>query len=307
MSVSICNVAINDQGKELTPHGDALFPVACYDEDFLQHLVPWHWHDDFEVILITEGCAHINVEHQCIPVHAGNALVINAGILHSVNGGIPEAAHCHSMVFHPRLIGGSIDSVFWHQLVLPMTESTALHWLLLTPSLPWQADTIADLTQAWEAMATMPKHFELTIRHLLSRAFITLTENLPIQTRVPAAKDRLAANRTKEMMQYIHQHYAEELSLKQIANCVALSESVCLRSFRRMIGTTPIQYLLQYRIEKAAALLTTTDDKIKDIALASGFSDFSYFTKCFRRFKACTPVAYRGRLTHPSKSADAPH
>lgn len=295
MGLSNCEVITNSSGKELTAHGIAMFPLACYDEDFSRHLVPWHWHDDFEIILITEGCAHIMVENQCVPVKAGNAILVNSGLLHSVNAGLPEPAHCHSIVFHPRLIGGSIDSIFWQKLVHPITEGQPFHWLLLDAACPWQAEVIDSFDRAWQAALLMPEHFEITIRYLLSCAFYTLIKNLPTQEQDVSEKDRLAAERTKAMMQYIHEHYTEETTLSQIAGSAAISESVCLRSFRRAIGVSPIQYILQYRLERAAELLSATDAKAKDIALAVGFSDFSYFTKVFRKVKGCTPIEYRKR------------
>ena len=57
------------------------------------------------------------------------------------------------------------------------------------------------------------------------------------------------------------------------------SESACLRSFRQLLGTTPIQYVKQYRIEKDAGLLLTTRLRTGEIGAECGFNDLSYFTK----------------------------
>lgn len=54
-----CNLKTNKQGREINDHGSALFPIACYDEDLSSDPVPWHWHDELEAIVITEGCAII--------------------------------------------------------------------------------------------------------------------------------------------------------------------------------------------------------------------------------------------------------
>ena len=56
------------------------------------------------------------------------------------------------------------------------------------------------------------------------------------------------------MLRFVEEHYAEELTVERIAASVALSESACLRSFRQMLGITPIQYVKQFRVEKAAEL-----------------------------------------------------
>ncbi len=59
----------------------------------------------------------------------------------------------------------------------------------------------------------------------------------------------------KQMLRFVEEHYSEELTVQLIADSVALNESACLRSFRQMLGITPIQYVKQYRVEKAAELL----------------------------------------------------
>ncbi len=59
------------------------------------------------------------------------------------------------------------------------------------------------------------------------------------------------------------------------------------------MSISPIQYLREYRLQKAAELLLVTDDKIKTIALNCGFNDMSYFTKSFKEFKGMLPGDYR--------------
>ena len=72
-----------------------------------------------------------------------------------------------------------------------------------------------------------------------------------------------------------------------------MSESECLRCFRAMLGTTPIQYVKQLRIQKAAELLLSTGRRVADIAAQCGFQDASYFTRTFREHRGCSPAEYR--------------
>lgn len=293
MTLRVCEVETDMHGRELTTHGMPMFPIACYVENYAIQLVPWHWHDDFEVILITEGCAHIDVENTSILLRQGNAILVNSGVLHSVNCGMPENAQGHAIVFHPRLIGGSVDSIFWQKLIDPIARNKSFRFQQFDAAVPWQADVIADFSAAWSAFAEEGEDYENYIRYRLSRAFRSLNRNQQMPPVKESAQDGIAAERTKIMMQYIHAHYTEEIVLEEIATCAAVSKSVCLRCFRQIIGITPIRYLLQYRIEKAADLLRTTEKKSNEIAISCGFSDISYFTKRFREWKGCTPLEYR--------------
>lgn len=95
------------------------------------------------------------------------------------------------------------------------------------------------------------------------------------------------------MLEYIHANYGQEVTVDQIASAAAVSERECMRCFKNTIGTTPMQYLKQYRVQTAMRLLSTTDNLVGDIGCACGFADMSYFSKTFRELQGCTPSAYR--------------
>jgi signal transduction histidine kinase/AraC-like DNA-binding protein/ABC-type sugar transport system substrate-binding protein len=97
----------------------------------------------------------------------------------------------------------------------------------------------------------------------------------------------------RRAMAYVHTHYAEQVSLKEIATHVGLSEQHLIRSFRKEIGITPIDYLKRYRIRKAKALLELGNQSITEVALEVGFSDSSYFARVFRGEVGVSPSAYR--------------
>ena len=87
----------------------------------------------------------------------------------------------------------------------------------------------------------------------------------------------------------------EELSVRDIADSASISESECLRCFRKILDTSPIAYLKTYRLQRAAELLETTSRKVSDIAAQCGFGEMSYFAKSFREIYRCTPSQYRSR------------
>lgn len=293
MPLSPCDTTVDSQGRELLEHGTVAFPVACYHDDLRENEVPWHWHEELEAAVITEGCAIVAAGNQKYTIHAGEGFFINSGILHGCWDIDTSACRFHSVVFHPRLVGGSIDSVFFQKYVLPLTENHYLESIHLTPSVPWQAEVLKSIEDGWQACVLEPVCFEFTVRNALSKLFILLQSNLPVISSTPSEKVMRDGERIKLMLQFIHEHYGDELNTAGIAGSASISESECLRCFHNTIGTTPIQYVRQYRLQQVCQLLASTQEKIADIAARCGFQDISYFTKIFRETKGMVPSEYR--------------
>lgn len=86
MALSVCGPVFTDQrGRELVEHGTPLFPVACYHDNIRDAEVPWHWHDELEVLVIEAGAAHVSVNGTDHLVKQGEGLFINAGALLSMS------------------------------------------------------------------------------------------------------------------------------------------------------------------------------------------------------------------------------
>src|SRR5918999_4870994 len=102
----------------------------------------------------------------------------------------------------------------------------------------------------------------------------------------------------------IDMRYAEPLDIDALARAAHASPWHFVRSFARAFGETPHQYLLTRRMERAAALLRTTDHSVARICLEVGLSSVGSFTSSFKRVHGCTPTAYRA--AHPPAADRAP-
>ncbi len=293
MALAPCNTTVDHTNRELVEHGTTAFPIACYHDDLGKEEVPWHWHEELEAVVVASGCCTVAAGKEKFLVRAGEGFFVNSGILHGCWDLDGSGCRFHSLVFHPRLVGGSLDSVFYQNYILPLTENHQLEGIHLTPGISWQKEALQAIEDTWQAGVSEPFGYEFRMRSCLSELVLLLTGNVSRSRQVLSPKAIRDGERIKTMLQYIHDHCAEPLDTRSIAASASLSESECLRCFRSAIGTTPIQYVRQYRISQAAQLLTTTDDRIADIAERCGFGDVSYFTKTFREIKGCAPMQYR--------------
>jgi AraC-like DNA-binding protein len=101
-------------------------------------------------------------------------------------------------------------------------------------------------------------------------------------------------------------HYAESVSVADMARAAQLSRAHFSREFRRTFGESPHQYLLTRRLERAAALLRTTDWSVARICLAVGTQSQATFTTAFRTHFGQTPTAYRTRFKPAAAMAVVP-
>ncbi|MBO7252570.1 MAG: helix-turn-helix transcriptional regulator, partial [Oscillospiraceae bacterium] len=135
--------------------------------------------------------------------------------------------------------------------------------------------------------------FELEVRGALTRLLCQLERHRPPEEPAKARHILRDNERIRMMMNYVQQHYAEDLTTAQIAGSAMISISECLRCFHNTIGMTPIAYLKRYRIRQAVEALADPRKKISQIAIECGFQEMSYFAKAFREIMGVTPSQYR--------------
>jgi len=92
---------------------------------------------------------------------------------------------------------------------------------------------------------------------------------------------------------YIETNIQKPINLDELAQIAEMSKRSFIRAFHAAVGSSPISYLIQLRVNRAAELLRSTDDSITDIALQAGFSDGNYFTRQFRKALGASPRDYR--------------
>ena len=102
-----------------------------------------------------------------------------------------------------------------------------------------------------------------------------------------------SSERLAPVVEYMHQNYAYEITLAELAALLPMSEGQFCRVFKQVMKLSPMQYLMRYRILQSCRMLQDTDKKVGEIANLSGFNNISYFNKVFLNTIGCTPKEYR--------------
>lgn len=107
--------------------------------------------------------------------------------------------------------------------------------------------------------------------------------------------DSRALLRIAQAISHLETNYREPIELDSLAEIAHMSKRSFIRAFQAATGISPIAYLIQLRVNRAANLLQRTDDSVTEIAFKVGFNDSNYFTRQFRKLSGTTPRTYRQR------------
>lgn len=286
---------VSDTYHELREHGDVAFPLGDYQTTERSHDAPWHWHEEYELSVMQKGEVPFSVGTDNITLKEGDVIFINTGILHAQSTSQASGTFCkRDIVFHGRLIYGSKYSVFWHRYVAPVAKAgVTLPYLHLRRDVPWEAAAIRHALEVLRLVEERPGGYEFDIRYHLSKIFVLISENIQRLEQIRDAENFQELLHAKKMLGFIQENYPENITLKDLARCSSLCEREVQRTFQNIIHQSPIQYLIQYRIEKACQMLDSGESSIIEISNSCGFSSPSYFSKTFKKLIGCQPREYR--------------
>lgn len=282
------------------------YPVHVYFLELAKmhmHHVEWQWHPELEIIIVNHGEVNFLTNDSSNSFHAGQGVVINSNVMHSVEP-LSEDANCsmYSIVFHPAFLFGYGDVLMVDKYLTPVITSSSFQYLLLDQEDPSQSQLLDSINGVIADNLIKKFGYELSTKAKLCDFWVNLIALVaPAQNTSSKLSHSISQDesRSKKMILYIEEHYAEKVTLDDLAASVHISKSECCRCFKRALNLTPVEFLMKYRISVAATMIQTKDvqaDSFSSLAFAVGFNNASYFNKVFRQYLGCTPSEYRKRV-----------
>ncbi len=296
MGLSYSTDKTDETGKELLTYGTPDFPIAFFDDDLTTVKVPWHWHDELEIVVILSGKVSVFIAGCELNLKAGEGYFANSSILHSEELR-SKTGWQHCMVFDPRVLA-TPDDIIWNTYVSPILSHENMPFIKLSPEIPWQKEILSLAEKAWISGAHEKADYPLTVRSSLSRITSLIVNNVSTEAEHPfTSKTQKDEFRIKKTLYYVETHFREQITIENIAASADISVSTLLRLYHDILHTTPIQYVLKYRLDQIHdALRIEPDLSIAEIAYSCGFNDISYFNRCFLRAYGETPSSYKTTL-----------
>lgn len=287
------NKILTDENMmETIQHGSKEYPFHFYYDNlelFDFHCIEWHWHTEFEFVYVETGTVYFGISEKQFALSEGQGVFINSKILHRYFS--QEKAIVPNFVLMPVFLAPQ-DSLIYQKYVLPIMSSP-MDYQIFSSDIPWQAQVLSlmrEITAAQEKTCDV----ELVSSYLIQKIWHILYQNTDVEHM--GKKENYSASsqaRLQLMMQYIHQDFAYNISLSDIADQAKVSKSTALNLFQRYLGISPVTYLINYRLQEAAKLLASTEKKVTVISKDTGFDSVDYFCKAFKKYYKLTPTEYR--------------
>ena len=291
--------------QEVVEHENIDYPVGVYyvepDEMFMEH-VRWHWHTENEIDVIKEGCAEFRISDKTYRLEEGDAIFISRDVMHSIRAVGSSRCVIMSLIFSSDFVFPNHESALANTYLRPIEEDVSFRHRVFRPTERWDRSVISYINEIIYANLQKKFGYELQTQSLLCQLLLTFLTRVVSEQKEESkevvTKKSLTADeiRIKDAIVYIEQNYPEPVTLEDIASSIHVSKSECCRLFHRAVNMTPFEYLMHYRILKAADLIQKNlkdPIPVSELATTVGFNNASYFNKRFREYFGCTPTQYR--------------
>lgn len=285
-------ISTDETLRETVQHGSDAFPFSYYYENIFQfdfHCIDWHWHPEVEFVFLEKGSACFLVGSEHLELTEGCGIFVNSQVIHRFEA-VSDAV-IPNIVFSPSLLAAK-ESLIYQKYIQPVLTS-GMDFQIYSPCISWQNEILQALHSIFSIQQKETAR-ELQTVQLLLKLWAVLYEHTCINENKTHTKvSARTQGQLQIMMQYIHKNYATAISLADISRSAMLGKSSALNIFRKYLHTSPINYLVEYRLKCAAKLLLTTENSITSIALDTGFESPGYFCRKFKQLFQCTPGEYR--------------
>ena len=273
--------------NELKQHGTEDFPFELYkvNSQHPKYKMAFHWHANLELTRVLSGTLFLTLDNRNFLLHAGDVIIINSETVH---GATPENCVYECIVFNLAFLKTNnracdmfIDNLLSHNSFLEER--------------PTDSYTVQLIHRIFDETGNNQVGMPFKVLGLFHELLGEMQQKEQFNSHLPLSniKDEKKVVKLKLVLKFIRDNFASDITLDDMSAVAGLSCKYFCKFFKDMTGTTPVNYLMAYRIERAARKLLGSDLPITQIAYDCGFNDLSYFIKTFKTFKHVSPKEYR--------------
>lgn len=263
-------------GYESIPPLAKGFPIKVRRYENPGKLIP-HWHEHLELIYFLSGRCRIIVGGKAHEAGTGDVVVVNGTEVHSftTDGGAVE--YLCVLIYPDFFRDLDFSGVMIENLI--RGDGTVCR-------------CIEDMYAEYRCGGLTADMMQKSLAYRLMAHLVSEHATEPLSER---GRDlhRVALTRLDKVLDTVSERYAEHISTADLAEVCYLSEAHFCRFFKAATGKTALEYINEYRIERAAVLLENTELSLSEIAESVGLDDVNYFCRVFGRIKGTSPKMWR--------------
>lgn len=270
------------------------YPYCLHERDLTDFVIPWHWHEELELGYIEEGASKITTIGAEYVIREGDGFFINSNVMDMKQNDLPGTKTVEiNHIFHPVFLSGHFKSLFETKYINPIIKNRRIEVFIIRKGGAVSNQILTNLRRLKKLHKEPDAEFQ--VRNILSETWLLLMKELQenYDEHIPFRTEQ--RERLRNMIAYIHKHYADKITLSEIAQASGVSEREASRCFKSCLGHSPVEYLIGFRLNESKKLLRESGLTITEISQKCGFSDSAYYGKAFRRAYGLTPGTYRAQ------------
>lgn len=284
--------------KEKAKHGEQMFPLQQYITELSDSYpaVTAHWHEEAEFTLIEEGSCVYQAHLQSYPVQPGDLIFLPPMTLHAISSIPGTGMRSETYVFHMNFLGINSADVCAVRYLTPLAKQKLIPPFVIRKDHPAYGEVLSLFHAISQAYETAAPGYELMLKSLFLQLIAVLLPYCTESSSLPQLHTEHAA-KLKLVLDYIEHHYAEDLSIEQLAGICYFSEYYFMRFFKKYVGMSCLSYIKNLRLEKAAEQFEQGESSTLSVSLSVGFHNLSYFHREFKKKYGMTPKKFMEDLT----------
>ncbi|MDR0524758.1 MAG: AraC family transcriptional regulator [Spirochaetaceae bacterium] len=254
------------------------FPFLAWESENVTF--PPHWHDCFEILLLTKGGMYISVDDALYEASAGDVVMINAGAVHGFFDAKQETA----------ILGMQFGITFFDEVFITLRDMIFQNPLILSDRRiqPLLRETAREYRRK-------DIGYQLAVKSKLYEFMALTARNAP---KIPEKK---LSSRSKQILAFVFKHFDDpDLTLEDGANALSLTKFYFTRFFKKHTGYSFHSYLTKTRVDFAKRYLIESKMTITEVAFRAGFNSLQTFNRVFKNLTGFVPRDYRRENSIPT-------
>lgn len=266
--------------------------IRYLDHGYPSPLVRWHYHEEYELHLITTTSGKVFVGDYIGNFTPNSLILVGPNLPHNWISNVEKGEH---VALRDRVINFSHDLINACDSVFPETRALAPFWQRAQYGIEFlDAAEIPRAVELFEEVAESSGFRRLTRFWELIELLAAMSDYrvLSSSTYLPITDEKIL-NRLNRALDFIFDHYQKGISLEEVAAHVKVSPTYFSKFFKKATGHRFIEFINSLRINKACEHLAHSDEPITEICFLVGFNNIANFNRRFYDVKKMTPSEYR--------------